>query len=571
MAPKSATEKQHNKVVTASSENQEPPQPREMPQQTSQVTRQQQQEREREQQEQQQPLKRLALIRRQLFCGFMSPSLSIEKQNSDRGRANISDRDDEDKNDDEEDSSSLVKLQISSATTQKDKGRDKSGEKKFEEKEEQQQQHHSRKTKNKISNKINELSKCSQTFVKPTTSSSNHNNSECSSDKQPARHQLGQQLSDDRPTLECCISLSGFQLRNASSSSSTSNTPSRNLKNNRKQQSPSNLATNSSEQVLASESGVQIDHQLVETMIETYTSASNTTKQQQQRQLQNKSPESGSSRSLKLTNQREVLELIGGSSKGDSNSCLSKIFLDQPITTNTSERLFLLSHNSNNNNNSKQHSSEINGTTTTTTCSNQQQKTIISQSIPGKSSSSSSTKSTNAKLASSSQQATQSTRQLQSDMKAQEHDRMNQLISLLNQFAKQQEQQEQQPLQHQDEESRIKRSSDVEQGAQVDSYYLEENWTSFVHLRSTSSAFSCYPPQPPSTPIVERQNSDLTNSSTTSDRKNNQLSNLKIQQDAIWELLTTEVFYIKRLKVIIDLFLNTLLGLQRASLLLDVS
>lgn len=554
MAPKSAIEKQQNQVDAASSDNQEPPQPQVMPQKASQVTRQQQQQQRRER-EQQPPLKRLALIRRQLFCGFMPSSLSIEKQNS----SNNDDGDNEEKNDDDDndndydgndedgDASSPVKLQNSSATTQNDKRRDKTREKKLE-----QQQHLSKKTKNKISNKINELSKYYQTIVRPTTSSSGDDYRDSSSNKHQSasRLQLGQQLSEERPTLECCISLSGFQLRNASSSSSTSNTQSRILKNNQKH-TFSNSAANSSDQVLASESGVRVDHQLVE-MTGKHTSASNATKQQ------NKAPESASSLSLKLTNQREVLELIGDSSKGDSNSGQQRI----DPTTNTNERLFSSSSSHNNN---KQYSSEINETTTTTTTCSHQRIIVPQQSIQGKSSSSSSTKSANARIASSIQ-ATLSTRQLQSDMKAHEHDRMNQLISLLNKFAKQQEQQ---PLQPDQDKSTIKRSSDVEQ-AQVDSYYLEENWTSFIHLRpnpSSSSAFSCYP-QP--SHIVERQNSDLT-SLSTSDSKNNQLANLKIQQDAIWELLTTEVFYIKRLKVIIDLFLNTLLSLQRESLLLDVS
>lgn len=46
---------------------------------------------------------------------------------------------------------------------------------------------------------------------------------------------------------------------------------------------------------------------------------------------------------------------------------------------------------------------------------------------------------------------------------------------------------------------------------------------------------------------------------------------LQSQQDAIWELLHTEVFYIKRLKVISDLFLTCLHNLQSECLLNDVS
>jgi hypothetical protein len=45
---------------------------------------------------------------------------------------------------------------------------------------------------------------------------------------------------------------------------------------------------------------------------------------------------------------------------------------------------------------------------------------------------------------------------------------------------------------------------------------------------------------------------------------------LQNQQDAIWELLNTELFYIRRLKVISDLFLNCLCNLQSECLLNDV-
>lgn len=42
------------------------------------------------------------------------------------------------------------------------------------------------------------------------------------------------------------------------------------------------------------------------------------------------------------------------------------------------------------------------------------------------------------------------------------------------------------------------------------------------------------------------------------------------QQDALWELITTEVFYIKRLKVVTDLFLACLISLQCECLLSDI-
>lgn len=42
------------------------------------------------------------------------------------------------------------------------------------------------------------------------------------------------------------------------------------------------------------------------------------------------------------------------------------------------------------------------------------------------------------------------------------------------------------------------------------------------------------------------------------------------QQDALWELISTEVFYIKRLKVVTDLFLACLISLQCECLLMDI-
>jgi pleckstrin domain-containing family G protein 5 len=65
-----------------------------------------------------------------------------------------------------------------------------------------------------------------------------------------------------------------------------------------------------------------------------------------------------------------------------------------------------------------------------------------------------------------------------------------------------------------------------------DPYFLEENWRDFVD-------------------------------ETLDKRKEG-------QQDALWELLTTEVFYIKRLKVIRYLFHSCLLALQSEGLLVDI-
>ena len=43
------------------------------------------------------------------------------------------------------------------------------------------------------------------------------------------------------------------------------------------------------------------------------------------------------------------------------------------------------------------------------------------------------------------------------------------------------------------------------------------------------------------------------------------------QQEALWELLQTEVNYIKKIKVIIDLFQSCLLNLQNVQILNEVN
>lgn len=94
-------------------------------------------------------------------------------------------------------------------------------------------------------------------------------------------------------------------------------------------------------------------------------------------------------------------------------------------------------------------------------------------------------------------------------------------------------------------------------GASCDSddvFYLEQNWTDFVRIDSDEG----------SSGVPSADNSD-------SESKLAIKNNLKIQQDAIWELLTSEVFYLKRLRVILNSFLETLARLQQNSLLLEVS
>lgn len=104
-------------------------------------------------------------------------------------------------------------------------------------------------------------------------------------------------------------------------------------------------------------------------------------------------------------------------------------------------------------------------------------------------------------------------------------------------------------------------------------FQLEENWTSFVNIvevdvdnnnNNDNEHFSAANLSQDNTTRVGA----LINSSCNNNNNNN---DLKIQQDAIWELYTTEVFYLRGLKVIIDLFLSTLNDLQKKhSLLMEI-
>jgi len=84
-------------------------------------------------------------------------------------------------------------------------------------------------------------------------------------------------------------------------------------------------------------------------------------------------------------------------------------------------------------------------------------------------------------------------------------------------------------------------------------FYLEKSWSDFV-LPKVAFGQSC----------------ELTAAALEQQEASEARGNLKIQQDAIWELLTTEVFYMKRIRVIPDLFLATLAALQAHSILLEV-
>lgn len=94
-----------------------------------------------------------------------------------------------------------------------------------------------------------------------------------------------------------------------------------------------------------------------------------------------------------------------------------------------------------------------------------------------------------------------------------------------------------------------------------DQFYLEDSWRSFVKL--------------PSSPASEKHETgfcgDIADKSRSDDNATMKISNLCKQQNAIWELLITEVSYMKRLQVIIDLFQATLTRLQRDALLKEVS
>lgn len=87
-------------------------------------------------------------------------------------------------------------------------------------------------------------------------------------------------------------------------------------------------------------------------------------------------------------------------------------------------------------------------------------------------------------------------------------------------------------------------------------FYIEEHWTQIVPLTC------CTASQDSSS---ELESGSVANEDLTSQR------NLKVQQDAIWELLTTELAYLKRIRVIIDVFLSALNYVQHHSLLCEVS
>lgn len=104
-------------------------------------------------------------------------------------------------------------------------------------------------------------------------------------------------------------------------------------------------------------------------------------------------------------------------------------------------------------------------------------------------------------------------------------------------------------------------TGDSSKSPREDPFQLEENWTKFVSLPSELNwSASC----------EALSSSQLDLSPTGCERMKQRISNLKTQQDAIWELVKTELFYIKGLKAIIDVFMATLMELQQNSFLLEV-
>lgn len=99
---------------------------------------------------------------------------------------------------------------------------------------------------------------------------------------------------------------------------------------------------------------------------------------------------------------------------------------------------------------------------------------------------------------------------------------------------------------------------------EVNSVQLEESWTEFVHFEGSSQESSA------ETKSDGPQQKAALSSDSEVISQCKVPRNLKIQQDAIWELCSTEVNYLKRLRVVIDLFLSSLLELQRESQLLEI-
>lgn len=146
--------------------------------------------------------------------------------------------------------------------------------------------------------------------------------------------------------------------------------------------------------------------------------------------------------------------------------------------------------------------------------------------------------------------------------------KLSQLIELLDKIADRHKQQH-------DAKQLDRASNSIDKAYEIDegdAFYLERNWSQFVEIEQQNSRASST--KSVSCESLPRSQSGCEQATTPTDQNrssDNQLNNLRIQQDAIWELLRTELLYIKGLKAIIDVFLATLNELQQSSFLVEVN
>lgn len=100
---------------------------------------------------------------------------------------------------------------------------------------------------------------------------------------------------------------------------------------------------------------------------------------------------------------------------------------------------------------------------------------------------------------------------------------------------------------------------------------LESHWTSFVQLANQAVSSPLLKSMDDCQVSANEADEEEQEEDEDEDKRQERASSLKVQQDAIWELLSTEVAYIKLLRVLIELFLGTLSKLQREHRLLEVS
>lgn len=144
--------------------------------------------------------------------------------------------------------------------------------------------------------------------------------------------------------------------------------------------------------------------------------------------------------------------------------------------------------------------------------------------------------------------------------KRQQSDRMRDLLERLDQMAVSLAEQS-------DSHHPNKTSSDL--------FYLEHNWTAFVDLEqetnTTNKPIGARVSPQSFSSCNEQEPFNSTNKTNMQQNQKQKLSsNLRTQQDAIWELIFTENSYIRCLRQIIEVFVFSLLDLQQNSLLLEV-